>query len=137
MNAKQELLDHIGSRQVEYVVIDREHDDHKSERIEGRLDDALEKLDFEYDNDYGCQYLAGTIWYTDGTWSERGEYDGSEWWEHKERPPLPTAKPEPETRFYAAHMKFTMGQWKGVDEHQVPELLTRGYRVSKWTEVLE
>jgi hypothetical protein len=95
MNAKQELLDHIGSRQVEYVVIDREHDDHKSERIEGRLNDVLEKLDFEYDNGYGAQYLTGTIWYTDGTWSERGEYDGSEWWEHKERPPLPSMKVEP------------------------------------------
>ncbi len=95
MNAKEELITHIGSRQAEYVALDRKHDCRKSERIEGRLNDVLEKLDFEYDNGYGAQYLTGTIWYTDGTWSERGEYDGSEWWEHKERPPLPTAKPEP------------------------------------------
>lgn len=95
MNAKEELITHIGSRQVEYVAIDREHGYQKSERIEGRLNDVLEKLDFEYDNGYGSQCLVGTIWYTDGTWSERGEYDGSEWWEHKERPPFPTAKPEP------------------------------------------
>lgn len=95
MNAKQELLEHIGSRQVEYVAIDRKHDYHKSECIEGRLDKVLPQLDFEYDNGYGGQCLTGTIWYTDGTWSERGEYDGSEWWEHKERPHLPTANPEP------------------------------------------
>mgnify|MGYP000630626643 CR=1 FL=1 len=46
-------------------------------------------LDFEYDSGYGGQNLFGTIWYEDGTWSERGEYDGSEWWEHRERPQIP------------------------------------------------
>lgn len=40
----------------------------------------LESLDFEYDDGYGTQELYGCIWYTDGTWSSRGEYDGSEWW---------------------------------------------------------
>ena len=49
----------------------------------------IESLDFEYDNGYGGQELFGTIWYTDGTWSDRGEYDGSEWWEHHECPTIP------------------------------------------------
>ena len=49
----------------------------------------LEELDFEYDRGYGDQELFGTIWYTDGTWSERGEYDGSEWWEYKQVPEIP------------------------------------------------
>lgn len=40
----------------------------------------LEELDFEYDDGYGAQELSGVIWYTDGTWSKRDEYDGSEWW---------------------------------------------------------
>lgn len=43
----------------------------------------LVSLDFEYDSGYGGQELFGVIWYVDGTWSERGEYDGTEWWEHQ------------------------------------------------------
>ena len=41
----------------------------------------LDKLAFRYDDGYGAQELFGWIWYKDGTWSDRGEYDGSEWWE--------------------------------------------------------
>lgn len=43
----------------------------------------INDLDFNYDDGYGTQYLFGKIWYTDGTWSERYEYDGSECWTHK------------------------------------------------------
>lgn len=49
----------------------------------------LNSLDFSYDSGYGGQELFGVIWYKDGTWSERGEYDGSEWWEHRQVPPVP------------------------------------------------
>jgi len=49
----------------------------------------LKALDFEYDNGFGGQELYGTIWFTDGTWAERGEYDGSEWWEHHKKPNIP------------------------------------------------
>ena len=50
----------------------------------------LEKLNFEYDNGYGLQVLHGTIWLTEeGCWYERGEYDGSEWWEYQECPKVP------------------------------------------------
>jgi len=49
----------------------------------------MDKLDFTYDNSYGTQYINGTVWYTDGTWSERNEYDGSEWWEFRIRPEIP------------------------------------------------
>lgn len=45
--------------------------------------------DLYYDSGYGGQELFGCIWYEDGTWSERGEYDGSEWWEYKYRPEIP------------------------------------------------
>jgi hypothetical protein len=44
---------------------------------------------WDYYSGYGGQTLFGTIWYTDGTWSTRGEYDGSEWWDHKTRPDVP------------------------------------------------
>jgi hypothetical protein len=49
----------------------------------------LTGINQEYDDGYGGQELYGTIWYTDGTWSTRGEYDGSEWWEHHEVPVVP------------------------------------------------
>jgi hypothetical protein len=84
MNAKKELLDHIGNREVKYIHVTRE--------IQGTLTKVLSKLDFEYDNGFGTQELAGTVWYSDGTWSERAEYGGSEWWVHRECPLLPRDK---------------------------------------------
>lgn len=48
----------------------------------------LDNLNFDYNNGYGGQQLYGYIWYEDGTWSERGEYDGSEWWEHRRCPKI-------------------------------------------------
>ena len=53
------------------------------------LQEFLNKLDFEYDNGYGLQQLFGTVWFEDGTWATRGEYDGSEWWEIHTRPDIP------------------------------------------------
>lgn len=49
----------------------------------------LDSLDFLYDSRYGGQELYGTIWYEDSSWSERGEYDGSEWWTYKTIPTIP------------------------------------------------
>ena len=48
-----------------------------------------EYLNRNYDNGYGGQELHGIIWFEDGTWAERGEYDGSEWWEHRKLPAIP------------------------------------------------
>jgi hypothetical protein len=56
---------------------------------ENQCTEFLSRLAFEYDSGYGSQELFGTIWYTDGSWSERGEYDGSEWWEHNTFPEIP------------------------------------------------
>jgi len=90
MNAKEELIEHIGDREVKYVHITVGDEWDGSQRtIAGTLADVLPQLDFEYENDYGVQELFGNIWYMDGTWSERGEYDGSEWWEHKLCPDIP------------------------------------------------
>ena len=52
-------------------------------------DAFLQSLDFEYHDGFGTQELFGTIWYTDGTWSERYEYDGRENWVQKEIPVIP------------------------------------------------
>jgi hypothetical protein len=51
--------------------------------------DFLEAINFRYDNDYGSQELGGTIWFEDGTYADRGEYDGSEWWEYRKAPEIP------------------------------------------------
>ncbi len=54
-----------------------------------QLTQFYKSLDFEYDSGYGSQHLLGTVWLSDGTWLSRGEYDGSEWWEHNELPEIP------------------------------------------------
>jgi hypothetical protein len=48
----------------------------------------LNQLDFEYDDGYGGQELFGAIWFEDGSWAGRGEYDGSEWWERYSLPEI-------------------------------------------------
>ena len=87
MNAKNEFLKHIGNRKVLCATIS-----------DAKLGTAWDKeewfeflklIDVEYDNGYGSQNLYGTIWYEDGTWSNRGEYDGSEWWYHNICPKIP------------------------------------------------
>ena len=50
--------------------------------------DFLSKLEFTYDSGFGGQFLFGRIWFKDGSWATRGEYDGSEWWEHHTRPEI-------------------------------------------------
>ena len=52
-------------------------------------DSFLTKLNISYYSGYGGQELFGTIWYTDGTWSLRVQYDGSEWWEYYRCPDIP------------------------------------------------
>lgn len=49
----------------------------------------LEALQFNYDESYCSQELFGVVWFKDGTWLERGEYDGVEWWEYKTIPAIP------------------------------------------------
>jgi hypothetical protein len=55
----------------------------------------LSSLDFEYDDGYGLQQLFGIVWFTDDTWLERGEYDGSEWWEYNKTPEIPKECQQP------------------------------------------
>ena len=56
----------------------------------GEYEEFLHRLDFEYDNGYGGQQVYGTVWLKEeNTWLERGEYDGSEWWEYKKCPQVP------------------------------------------------
>ena len=92
MNAKGEFTQHIfGLKRVKCAYID-EHT-HKYELAchynQEEYDQFLNSLDFNYDAGYGSQELYGTIWYEDGTWSSRWEYDGSEGWEYNKCPTIP------------------------------------------------
>jgi hypothetical protein len=98
MNAKEEFLGHIKDRKV--LCADMAHQDcwHNGPSTDFKLpvsytqkqyNEFINSLDFEYDKGYGGQELFGTIWYTDGTWSDRGEYDGSEWWNYQRCPSIP------------------------------------------------
>lgn len=90
-NAKEELVEHIEDRNVEFIRIAfRKNYNENPLRFEGSLKDTAQLLDFFYDAGFGGQELFGFILYSDGTWSEREEYDGSEWWTHMERPTINT-----------------------------------------------
>ena len=53
------------------------------------VEDFTKLADFEYDNGYGCAEIpTNLIIIGDGWWLERGEYDGSEWWEFKTQPTI-------------------------------------------------
>lgn len=97
MNAKKELLDALKSR-MKIKCADIWFDNWSNDKAYIRLKDNysdkdflefLKQLDFNYDNGYGGQELFGTVWLTDNTWLSRGEYDGSEWWEHNKLPEIP------------------------------------------------
>jgi len=101
MNAKDEFLEHIKDRKVrcaslilgdEYSHYDVKQIVYMNLRVAHSVHDFnqfLNSLNVHYDSGYGGQELFGTIWYVDGTWSERGEYDGSEWWEYRAVPAIP------------------------------------------------
>lgn len=101
INAKNEFLSHVHGKEMPAVLCAKltrvnllDEDDCnnyilKSEHDDIELEKFLTSIDFQYDDGYGGQELFGTIWYKDGTFSQRGEYDGSEWWEHISVPEIP------------------------------------------------
>ncbi len=96
-NAKTELLAAVGSRTIKAVhLYPAESGIAVPTQLalgvgysEEELGLFLEALDFEYNSGYGNQELDGTIWFEDGTWMTRREYDGSESWEKHQQPELP------------------------------------------------
>lgn len=103
MNAKQEFLQHIQQfvksgvlcaqikfggdwstteDQREYYILTTGYTQEEWQQF-------LSDIDKNYNSGYGSQNLFGTIWYNDGTWSSRGEYDGSEWWQYNQAPAIP------------------------------------------------
>ncbi len=101
MNARKELLEEVKDANSTIKCAELENvcffSDTKGKKFllkEGYSDEDLrrfyEEIDFEYDAGYGSQELGGTVWFKDGTWLERGEYDGAEWWDHMKLPEIPT-----------------------------------------------
>lgn len=101
MNARKELEGILESGNSKIVCANIEIDPHtwyggetSSKRLkvgysEEDYNKFMESLDFEYDAGYGMQELGGTVWLEDGSWLERAEYDGSEWWTLKYCPEIP------------------------------------------------
>ena len=85
-NLKEETLNKI--KDIGKTIEDIEYgtivDDTKIYTIDSVSD--LDKLDFRYYAGYGTQEVSGNIVFKDGTWLDRAEYDGSEWWEYYKKP---------------------------------------------------
>lgn len=96
-NAKEEFVSHVRDNPVLCVDLQYSDDYNQNKKTfvlkenftAEEYEAFLGALDFSYESGYGAQELFGIILYTDGTWSERAEYDGSEWWEHKVCPAIP------------------------------------------------
>jgi len=95
MNAKQELLGKLTetflSIKCASIDIEISYDITKHVRLpldysSEQYEEFLSALDIEYDSGYGGQQLYGRVWLTNDAWLERGEYDGSEWWNVKTLP---------------------------------------------------
>jgi len=88
LNAKAELLDVININNLKIIAAELSFDafDNSNGFVlykhynEKEYQEFLNFLDRDYNNGYGGQELFGTVWCDEGSWLERGEYDGSEWW---------------------------------------------------------
>ena len=99
INAKSELLAVCDKIQRTILCADIMHEKFCDDKqvtftlkvgyTECEFEQFLKKLDFDYDNGWGTQELFGTVWLTDGTWLDRHEYDGSEFWVQREVPEIP------------------------------------------------
>ena len=93
MNAKKEFLEEIKDKELvcANIWLDPDYGENikhlilKDNHSPQELEDYCSKLDFEYDDGYGGQELYGTILFKD-SYSDRGEYDGSEWWSNHKIP---------------------------------------------------
>lgn len=100
MNARQEFVFHTAGKKIKCAIVTfgyswgDEDDDSITYTLpvnytQEEYDVFTQSIDREYDAGYGGQELFGFIWYDDHTWSSRGEYDGSEWWDWHRCPVIP------------------------------------------------
>lgn len=96
MNAQVEFINIVGTKEILCAIVSKEIWGEKNKiailkiaHSKEEYNQFLQSLDYSYSNGYGGQEIFGTIWFVDGTWADRGEYDGSEWWEHHKCPEVP------------------------------------------------
>lgn len=107
MNAKKELLELIAdcgiikcatvsySEEAEFDTLTGKYIEGTGDKIlpvsytQEKYEEFMKSMDFNYDSGFGGQEVYGTIWFKNGTWATRGEYDGSEWWEEHKLPEIP------------------------------------------------
>lgn len=91
INAKDELLNMLGGERplCGQVIIGDVTAHLRVGYFDIDWETFLNQIDVEYDESYGCQELFGTIWMENGTWMERFEFDGSEWWRVMTQPEIP------------------------------------------------
>lgn len=86
INAKQELLDIITSRNLTILKIEitYTHINWDDNTTITKNITTLDDLNFDYDAGYGSQELFGVVYCKNSNnrpvWLTREEYDGSEWW---------------------------------------------------------
>jgi hypothetical protein len=99
INAKEEFIGHTVNKVIKCAYVRFCENDYLSEDgtkfflttgfTRDEYNQFLSDIDKNYNNGYGGQELYGVIWYEDGTWTTREEYDGSEWYEYHEVPNIP------------------------------------------------
>lgn len=101
-NAKKEFLKEIEGKKLVCARVGKEVDYPKYEwkilqdgYSQEELDSFLASIDFNYDSGFGGQELFGVILFED-SFSDRGEYDGSEWWENHKMPTVQDVVNPPE-----------------------------------------
>lgn len=96
MNAKKEFLDEIRGKNLVCAKIGVDREDYGShikwsiltnKYTKEDFDNFCSSIDYEYDAGYGSQELFGVILFDD-SYSEREEYDGSEWWGNYKMPTI-------------------------------------------------
>jgi len=66
----------------------------------------LESFNHTYDNGFGGQNLYGVIFCEDGVWMQRGEYDGSEWYDIYQYPDMRKSFDESDVLKYERNKKL-------------------------------
>lgn len=110
INAKDEFLNVTNSYNVIAADISfgSDEDEFKLKPLHTRAEyeELLKFLDREYSNGYGGQELFGIIYCEDGIWLDRGEYDGSEWWNLNRYPDMRNSFDEVDVIKYERCMKL-------------------------------
>lgn len=99
MNAKEELLEFLNDNCLQLIAASITYEPlYYDKFLEFTLfnnftfneyEKFINGLNFEYDCGYGSQELYGTLWFSDASWAERYEYDGSERWVLRKLPKVP------------------------------------------------